>query len=207
MRKTAPISLLLLIATLGAATCACAQASETHATLKEEPAMSPEDPAAHIVPPKLDAETALSKVLELIRTSRGIDDFTPERISAVTGLKMIPDGPDGFGASERLDVDWFYYLAMDRKTVSGPQFIFEFRPEKPGKLPSAASICAMDFTEFSSEMERMGFAPRIHYGEHGMILSHEFDSDHMFVDVYTQVLAPQEPTGQVGECIRMVIIN
>jgi hypothetical protein len=207
MRRTAPIPLLFLIAALGAAACARAQASTLHDAMKEEPAMVTEDPAAPIPAPKLDAQAALSKVLELIRTSKGIDDFTAERISAVTGLEMIPDGPDGFGASEQLDADWFYYFAMDRKTVSGPQFIFEFKPANPGKLPSAASICSMDFTGFSSEMERIGFAPGIRYGEHGMILSHQFDSDRMLVDVYTQALARQGPTGPTGECIRMVIIN
>lgn len=207
MRATAPIPTLSLLVALGASLCACAHGSQTQETTKEEPEMATEDQGSTAAPPKLDAEAVLSRILELVRSSKGIGDFTAERISQVTGLKMTFTGSNRFGAGEQVDDEWRYSIEMDKETVNGPQFMFSFDPVVNGQSPPSTGICKLDLAKFSSEMERLGFTPQTNYGEHGMIVSHGFDSDHMFVSVTTQGAGTRPSDGLTRECIRMVIIN
>ena len=169
--------------------------------------MAAEDRGAPFAAPKPDAETALSKVLELIRSSKGIDDFTPERISEVTGLRMNFDGPDRFGAGEQLTDEWRYSIEMDKETANGSQFMFSFDPSIIGQLPPATAICGMDFDAFATALEQMGFKKETWYAEHGRILKYTFDSDHMYVSVRTEGEDDAPPEKLAHQCIRMVIVK
>ena len=169
--------------------------------------MAAEDRGAPFAAPKPDAKTALSKVLELIRSSKGIDDFTPERISEVTGLRMNFDGPDRFGAGERLTPEWNYSFYVNRAGLGGPQFMFSFDPSIIGQSPPATAICGMDFDAFATALEQIGFKKEIWYAEHGRILKYTFDSSHMYVSVGTEGEDDAPADKLAHQCIRTVTVK
>lgn len=208
MRAATPIPVLFLFAALAMAASARARTPGIHDSDKEMPAMTATEnrgePAAL---PKLDAQAALAKVLDLIRTSKRIGDFTPERISDITGLRMNFDGPDRFGAGEQLSSDWSYAFEMDRKTVNGAQFMFSFDPAVPGAWPSPATICGTGFDAFAAALEQMGFRKDAWYGELGGILKHTFDNDLLHVGVMTMGDGNTSPGKAARTCVRMVIVN
>jgi hypothetical protein len=157
--------------------------------------------------PKLDAEAALAKVLELIRGSKSIDDFTAEKVAAITGLQMHPDGPDRFGANEVLTTEWWYSIEMNRATLSGPKFMFAFYPVKPDSFPDATPICGMDFAAFSQALESSGFLRETRYGEHGRIDRYDFERDKLLVSVFPRGEASESPEKVTHHCIWMIIVR
>lgn len=207
MRAAALTPTLSLLVALGASLCACAHISRAQDTPTEESEMATEDQGTPAIAPKLDAETALSKVLELIRSSKGINDFTPDRISEVTGLRMNFDGPDRFGAGERLTPEWNYSFYVNRAGLGGPQFMFSFDPSIIGQSPPATAICGMDFNAFAKALEQMGFKKETWYAEHGRILKYTFDSSHMYVSVGTEGEDDAPPDRLAHQCIRTVTVK
>jgi hypothetical protein len=207
MRGSAPIPSFSLLVALVASTCACAHSSGIPGTTKEASTVATDDRGEPAAPLKLDAPKALAKVLELIRTSKGIDDFTPGRISDVTGLRMNFDGPDRFGAGEPLSNGWSYAFEMDRKTMNGAQFMFSFDPAVPDSWPSPSVTCGTGFEAFSAALEQMGFRKDVWYGEFGGILKYTFDNDLLHVDVMTMADGNPTPGKAARTCVRMVIVN
>lgn len=207
MRAAAPIPTLSLLVALGASLCACTHVPSTPDTTRKECEMATEDRGTPFAAPKLDAEAALSKVLELIRSSKGIDDFTPERISEVTGLRMNFDGPDRFGAGEQLTSEWNYSFYVNRTGMDGSQFMFSFDPSTIGQSPPATAICGMDFDAFATALEQMGFKKETWYAEHGRILKYTFDSSHMYVSVATEGENDAPADKLAHQCIRTVTVK
>lgn len=169
--------------------------------------MATENGSGLATSPKLDAPAALAKVLELIRTSEGIDDFTPERIAEVTGLRMNFDGQDRFGAGEQVGPDWNYSFYVNRAAMNGPQFMFSFDPSVLGQSPPATTICATGFDAFAMALEQMGFEKQVWYDEHGGVLKYTFDSESLRVGVGTQGEGGAPPDRPARECVRTVTIN
>jgi hypothetical protein len=199
----------MFIALCAATLSACANTPPGGATAltKEKSKMSTSNHDALSEKPRMNAETALSKVLDLIRSGAGIKDFTPERISEITGLQMNFDGPDRFGAGEKVTPYWNYSFYMNRASLNGAQFVFSFDPVSLGQSPPATDICRMDFDEFSSALEGMGFKKQVNYGEHGQVVNYKFDSPHMFVSVGTEG-EDNEPHEKIAhQCVRTATIN
>lgn len=157
--------------------------------------------------PKLNAEAALAKVLDLIRGGKSIADFTAEKVAEVTGLQMRHDGPNRFGAHEILTPEWWYSIEIDNATVNGPQFMFGFHPVEAGSAPSATPVCAMDFAAFSAQLESMGFARQTRYGEHGRVLSYQFYRTGLTVSVGTRGENDDSDENVRHQCVSIVTVN
>lgn len=156
--------------------------------------------------PKLDAEAVTRKVLELIKASKTIADFTPEKISEVTGVEMKPYDANSHSATEIVTSDWRYVFDMSKATVNGPQFMFGFFPAEPGRSPPSSDICKMSLSRFSSELEGAGFSRETTYGEHGMIVNYLFNRNGLTARVST-IGNPDAPDMDSKECIHLVVIN
>lgn len=192
---------------LGATLCACAHTPAGINTPIKENTTMPMEERSSTTQPKLGAEAVLGKILELIRDSRSVDDFTAEKVAAVTGLQMHHDGPNRFGAHEILTPEWWYLISMDKTTMNGPQFMFDFHPVKPGTFPDATPICSMDFDAFSHALEGMGFIREVRYGEHGRIDAYDFQRPGLWVSVAVQGEA-NEPVEKISHhCVQMIIIR
>ncbi|UYK88745.1 hypothetical protein [Xanthomonas sacchari] len=218
---------LVLIASLlcGACTHAPARTPAVAPPAKESSAMtsSPSsgaaDQAAAPVSPKLSAEQMLSRLLTLIRTSRSVADFTPERLHEVMGVEMdyARDGSGRYGFGEKVSRDWVHGFEVDPRTKNHG-FEFSFDPATRGSSPDMTSICQMDFDRFTGELEKMGFVrehhfdspPQASFGEklsHGALMYDFFQRPGMWIQVYPNGEA-NEPIEKISHlCVQMVVIG
>lgn len=159
--------------------------------------------------PKLNAEQALLRLLELIRSSHSIVDFTPERVSNVMGvtLNFAHDGSDRYGFGEAVTSRWDHGFGVDRTSKSAPYFDFSFNERPPSSDPPMTDICQMDFDGFAKSLEAMGFARQTFYGSHGSLGWDQFERPGLLVEVHPRGEA-NEPSDKIShDCVQMVIIR
>ena len=109
------------------------------------------------IAPKITVEQALTRLLELIRTSKTMYDFTPERVGQVmqVPIEWAKDGSDRFGHGELVTPQWNLGFGVDRDR--GAEFQLFLDPNPPGTYPPMTGICQLDFDRFTGELEAMGF--------------------------------------------------
>lgn len=160
------------------------------------------------VHPKLNAEQILLRLLELIRSSKSVEDFTPEHLSRTMGVEIeyARDGSGRYGFGEAVTTEWSHGFEADMKRKSGARFMFSF-DSAPGSSPPMTDICQVDFDRFTAELEVMGFTRQHYYGEHGRFIKDWFDHPGgMRVEVYPRGEA-NEPVEKIGHrCVKMVLI-
>lgn len=202
------------------ALCAC-----THAPAGPSPASNPakENPAmttpaatgsagqgAAPVQPRLDAEQVLTRLLELIRSSESIKDFTPAYLSKAMGVEFATYRPGYHAFGEQVTPVWWYSLEMhdDLKAsgIEGPRFDFSFG-SAPGADPDMTEICQVDFERFKAELESIGFASAPYYVEHGRLMSVGFTRPGLSVEVYPRGEA-NDPIEKIShKCVWMIQIR
>lgn len=171
--------------------------------------------------PRLDAEQLLSRLLDLIRNSRSIKDFTPEKLQEVTGMtiEFANDGSERYGFGEQLTPDWSYGFGVDKSLFQGPRFELSFNEAIPGSSHPMTDICQIDFEKFASELESMGFTRAPHYDSappappgqerlpHGSLLYWMFYRPELGVQVYPRGEA-NDPHEKISHgCVQMVLIT
>lgn len=155
---------------------ACAQPS----IAPNEAASMPTPAAPHAAP---DAATLLKSLLALIGQSRALQDITPERVRAATGLATEAWGETRFGFRGSLTPRWNFVGDVDVARQLAPGMEFRFLPSENDAHPDVAEICAFDFTAFANGLREAGFAGGPHFGEHGQVLWHEYRRDALLVQV------------------------
>ncbi|WP_267108866.1 hypothetical protein [Xanthomonas sacchari] len=219
---------LVLIASLlcGACTHAPARTPAVAPPAKESTAMtsSPSsgaaDQAAAPVSPKLSAEQMLSRLLTLLRTSRSVADFTPERLHEVMGVEMdyARDGSGRYGFGEKVSRDWVHGFEVNMKKAD-PRLIFSFDPVVPGASPAMRDLCRVDFDQFTSELEEMGFVRERYYDSppaapnggpkpsHGPWMYDSFERPGMWLQVYPRDESIGSDDAVRHSCVQMVIVG
>jgi hypothetical protein len=197
---------------LGACAHGSADSGQNLDSVKEAPAMTTaaetektgDDSGS--VHPKLDAEQVLLRLLELIRSSKSVEDFTQKHMKKIMGVDFPAHAPGRYGFGERLTSDWWYGMEMREKATRGARFSFSFNGV-PGSSPPMTDICQVDFDRFTSELEAMGFTRQSYYGEHGRFINDWFERPGgMRVEVYPRGEA-NEPVEKIGHrCVKMVLI-
>jgi hypothetical protein len=207
--------LFFLASMLGA--CAHAQMSSKPNRVEDATSMSMpttsdmDDQNAIPLQPKLTPEQGLTRLLGLIRTSRVLSDFTPERVGQAMGLEMelSSSGPEEYGFFEPVTPEWSQGLDFSKKHQ---RLRFGFDPRKPGASPDLTDVCQVDFDKFSTELEAMGFVKSPSYGEHGRLMHFTFErvkdgALEMRLDITPEgEHAWNEQTGSGRVCIRNIYI-
>ena len=156
---------------------------------------------------KISAEQLLLRLLELIKSSETIQDFTPERMGEAMKVKAQTFGPGHFGYGVALTRDWSYALEVNEKGISGSRLDLEFIDRKSTKDSPATDICKIDFNRFASALETAGFKQQPLYGEHGEIVFHRFDRPGLSITVATRGEA-DEPIEKISHaCVRLVTVQ
>lgn len=166
---------------------------------------------------ELTAEELLQRVLELVRTSKSISDFTLDRLEKIMGVS-VERGSDGYGHSARLTSQWLYDFSMRAVDTSTPEdgmrFAFGF-DEIPDDPPPMTDICQLDFDHFTAELEAMGYTREPYYDSpppadmgrprlaHGRLIYESFSGPHLYIEVY--------PRGETSakanhDCVKMLRI-
>ncbi len=200
--------LFILAAFCGTPFCACTHLpANTKTPITESVLMTTEANAIGSPQPKLDAEAITLKVLELIRTSKTIADFTPERLTEVTGLPMSFDGPNRYGAGEKITEEWNYTFYVNLSAIDGPLFLLSLDQNHVNSSPPTTDICKVGFIRFSSEMKAMGFHMETTYGEHGIVVNYLFSRNGLTVTA--SVIGNSDATADKSKnkCVNMIVIK
>jgi hypothetical protein len=206
-------SLLMLVA-LVTGSCAHTNAGrmEMSSTAKESDPMnvSITDNSGQDIPPvqpKLTAEQVLTRLLELIRTTKSIEDFTPEHLSNVIGVEFKNISPGYYGFGEQITAAWFYGMELNEGSSTGrSRFYFSFN-SNPATSPDMTSICQVDFDQFTTALEKMGFKRQRSFGEHGRFMSDLFDRHGMHIEVSPRGEA-MEPIDRISHfCVKTILIQ
>lgn len=178
-----------IVATLFAISVTSTQLTRAEATQSREGAN------VHIT-----AERAMRGMLELIRKTSSVVELTPEAMGDRLGLPIRRVSADHFGYAQSLGGGWA--VSIERQPVgdAGPRVDLIFSPIGEGH-PAATPICTPDFSQFTEELERMGFKRQGSYGEHGRWTYDAFDRRGEHVAVYPLV------AGGGAVCVQMVLVR
>lgn len=160
------------------------------------------------VHPQLDAGQVLRRLLELIRSSKTIKDFTPDYLSKAMGVELVTYRPGYHAFGEQVAADWWYSLEMNDNVspIIGPRLSFSFNAQA-GTSPDMTDICQVDFEQFASELESMGFSRERRYGSHGSMMNDLFIRSGMAIEVYPRGEA-NEPIDKISRlCVQMVLLR
>ena len=164
MQKLFPLFLTALLLT------ACStHRINTASTPNKETAMTANQPA-----PQLTQRQLLTKLLEMMDIAHSKDDFTPERVSKVFGVKFRTErlNEGEFLLTDDLTPDWRYFFDKSRGGGKKENWFFsmELRFYKKndhdtGKL-DMSEICDMNIEEFTRKAEALGYTsqPLTHRG-------------------------------------------
>ncbi|WP_152540987.1 hypothetical protein [Luteimonas huabeiensis] len=204
-----PLAILTLpLAAALLAACAHGAAPSVSIPAQESAAMSPPETTAPAVQPMLTAEQALTRLLELIRTTETVREFTPERLREAFGLEVWKDGPERYGFGERLTLDWSHGGLVYKDLSGRSGFRYSLTPRGGDPSLSMVDVCRMDFPTFSAGLEALGFSSSPSYGEHDRLMSHIFDRPGMRVEVVPEgERVWTEERGGGRTCVKMVIVT
>lgn len=204
------------------ALCACAHAPAQYPSAQESAEQGAitttsvssraNGPNALPLHPKLVPEQALAGLLELIRTSRGLSDFTSQRVSQAMGVDMDSSArnPDDYSFYMPVTSEWLQGLDYSKKYR---RLRFSFDPIHPGTSPDLTSVCKLEFDKFSSELRINGFTQSENRGEHGRLLSYAFERmNDGRSEMRVEIAAEGERAGNNGAetgrvCIRTIYIH
>ncbi len=156
--------------------------------------------------PRLDAGQALTRLLDLVRDSRTVQDITPARLQATFGVAFAEQG-GRLAFAEQLTPDWWAAYEWDPARAQGAQFEFAFRPAQPERDPDYTEICAVDFARFAADLEAQGFTRETYRGEHGRVINERFERPGMRVTVATRGESSATPQDVTHACVQMVHIH
>lgn len=117
------IFIMILISLLTA--CSTHHAN-TSSTLNKETTMKETTMTENIPTPQFTQRQLLTKLLEMMEIAHSEDDFTPERVSQVFGVKLRTQGLEEgeFLLTENLTSDWRYYFDKSRGGISKEHWFF-----------------------------------------------------------------------------------
>lgn len=156
--------------------------------------------------PRLDAEQALLRLLDLIEGSGSVAEITPERLRAVFDLPFT-ERSGRLGYAEQLTSEWWSSYELDAARALGPRFEFAFRPAQPETFPSAGDICKVDFARFAAALQAQGFRRETYRAEHGRVLYERFERGGLTVTVHPRGESDASPEKIAHSCVSMVHIH
>jgi len=156
--------------------------------------------------PRLDAEQALSRLVELIRGTRAIGEISAENLHAAFGVPFNENG-GRFGFAEQLSADWWSSLEWDPTRSLGPQFSLTFVPVDPDRHAPATAICGLDFQRFATELQHAGFERETYRTEHSRVIHDRFQRDGLSVTVYIRGESDASPEKIAHACIEMIHVQ
>lgn len=197
----------LLYSAVGAAAVSACSVAPTAMSPTQETSSMPTSSHADSQSQNPTAEFLLLRVIKLIEQSESVQDLTPDRVSAAMQQPATFFSPDRFGYRGALTSDWDYTLEIEDTKSNGRRMDLEFVDATPGRTASAREICQFDFDEFSSRLERIGFARTTIHGEHGIVVFDRFDRPELSILVSSIGESRLTPEKTRYRCVRLVTVQ
>lgn len=187
----------------------------THALATRAPPTASGSSASGSAIPDTDAPTQhtadalLGELLELIKSSRTISDFTPARLSATLGQSGGPIKGDNnrYQAFGRLTDEWSYGFGVNQDRLDGRWFEFRFDRNVAGASPAMTDICRPDFDLFTRQLEQLGFTRESNIVEDGRWMSDFFTRPGMRIEVFPRGEAADPHELVAHKCVEWVYIR
>lgn len=197
----------LLYSAIGAAAVSACSVAPTALSPTQEPFSMTTSSHADSQSQNPAAEFLLLRLIDLIKQSKSVQDLTPDRVSAVMQQPVTFFTQDRFGYRGTLTSDWDYTLEIEDNKSNGARLDLEFIDATPGRSASATEICHVDFDEFSSHLERIGFTRTTVHGEHGRVAYDRFDRPELSILVSSIGEARLPPEKARHRCVRLVTVQ
>ena len=152
------------------------------------------------------AEQLLNRLLELIKHSTSIADFTAATVGSALGVRLHTFAPGRAGYRARLTPEWSCTLTTHQKYGLGPRMLLDFISEPPGRVPMTG-ICQIDVRSFTGELSQAGFSNTVHYGEHGWRMGNLLEHGGLTVELSACSEADQPQDKFEHHCIRSVLVH
>jgi len=154
----------------------------------------------------------LTAFLALAETNFTPADITLEEAASALGKTIEPSMGDstGYGFGGELTKDWNYGVGLEKDSIIGPRFELSFTAKTPGAYMPMSDICQMDFDDFASKLEGIGFQHSRHYGQHGALGWDSFtdtrpQSRGLIIDVYTRGETEESPDKAGHLCVQSAV--
>jgi hypothetical protein len=207
-KRVGAVSIAIALILLGACRPVSAVMDSHTQSAKEHlamttPATSNASPETHS---SLNAKQALGQFLELIRTTKAVQEVTADRLQQTIGVPIKIETPEHYGYGQALAGGWAFSIERQVLSSGHPEVNLSF-DSLPGKGASSKDICDPDFSRFTGALEHMGFTRHAMHGEHHRWLFDYFERPGMRVEVYPFV--SQSDTGEpIGpKCVRRVLVR
>ena len=195
----------LLLTALLLTACSTYHAN-TSSTLNKETTMTENIPT-----PQFTQRQLLTKLLEMMEIAHSEDDFTPERVSQVFGVKLRSQGlKEGeFLLTENLTSDWRYYFDRTNTGMYKGKWNFTlelkfYRESNSGAVElDMSEICEMNTEEFTRKAEALGYISYPLFQREIQIPGVLLERDNLKLRVYEA----RHPSDTVSpRCIRRIVI-
>ena len=160
--------------------------------------------------PQFTQRQLLTKLLEMMAIAHSEDDFTPERVSQVFGVKLQLKHKEGeFSLTEMLTPDWRYYFDRDRSGMYQGKWNFNielrfYNERNPDAVElDMSEICDMNIEEFTRKAETLGYASYPLFHREVRIPGVLLKRDNLKLHVY-EARHPSDTTSP--RCIEQIII-
>ncbi|OSI17941.1 hypothetical protein BWD09_04090 [Neisseria dentiae] len=164
-------------------------------------------------PPTTQREI-LERMLEMMKTSESIKDFTRERLEQVFGIKMRPheSDADSYVFSKQLTDNWWWEIEKYEDQVEKLDgFRFSFieafhNNHKDNEKPDFTEICDMDFDEFVQKVEKLGFTQKPVIVQDGMQMGVYLNKEDLQIEAAPWYYYPKNNPTEKRACIRKISI-
>ena len=178
----------------------------TSSRLNKKTAMTENKPT-----PQFTQRQLLTKLLAMMEIAHSEDDFTPERVSQVFGVKLRTQGLEEgeFLLTENLTSDWRYYFDKSRGGISKEHWFFSielkfYKESNSGAIElDMSEICDMNIEEFTRKAEALGYTSYPLFQREIQIPGVLLERDNLRLRVYEA----RHPSDTVSpRCIRRIVI-
>lgn len=156
---------------------------------------------------EITAEQLLTRLLELIKSSRSITDFTLAKLQQALGAQLETYGPSSWGGRARLTPNWGYAINALEDLPDGARLRFSFFDNEGGTSGNMSQICQLDFDTFTGALQSAGFAKTSIYGEHGESTFESYTRGQLRVEVTSRGEAGGSSEKVLHQCIQSIMVR
>ena len=156
---------------------------------------------------ELTAEQLLTWLLELIKNSVSVAEFTFARVGQTLGVPLTTYAPGKWGYRARLTPDWSYAINALEDLPDGARFRFSFFDNEGGNSGAMSQICQLDFDDFTGMLRSAGFAKAATYGEHGELVYDAYTRDRLGIEVSPRGEAEGSSDKVLHQCVQSIMVR
>ncbi|QGN34195.1 hypothetical protein [Microlunatus sp. Gsoil 973] len=156
---------------------------------------------------ELTAVQLLTRLLELIKNSDSVADFSFDQVQRALDVPIERYGPNKWGTQARLTRNWNYAIHALEDFPDGARVMVSFFEDESTTFGDMTEICQLDFDDFTGDLRSAGFMKQSFYGDHGIPLYDAYTRNHLRVEVSSRGEASRSSDKVLHQCIQAVLVR